>query len=437
MIKDDKRVINAWCSYDIANSAYNLVITATIFPIYYQESSARFFQDGIVKVGGFTTTNTVLYDLTVSLAYLMVVILSPLLSGIADYGGYRRRFMRMFTYLGGLACLLLYGFTGQNIGYGLSMAAIAVIGYAGSLVFYNSFLPIIATPERHDRVSARGFAWGYLGSVLLLIVLLLFITFHAYLGIQDALQSVRLSFIVVGIWWIGVAHIAFHYLVEPQQPYPFRKEILFKGYKELLQVWSLLKHQSTLKRFLLAFFLLSVGVQTILLVATLFGKAEIGVSGNELIATIIIIQFLGLGGAMLFGEVSTRKGNKFSLLVMIGLWMLVCIAAWRITTSVEFFILAAMVGMVMGGIQSQARSTYAKLIPSEKDAALYFSFYEMTEKTAIVLGMFLFGLMEHYAGSMRLSALMLGGFFALAWLVIAFMRLPHVVRNDDNHSRFK
>ncbi|MGC8803052.1 MAG: MFS transporter, partial [Bacteroidales bacterium] len=394
MIKDDKRVINAWCSYDIANSAYNLVITATIFPIYYQESTVRFFPQGMVPVANVSVANSVLYDYAIAAAYLMVVAMSPLLSGIADYGGYRRTFMRMFTYLGGLACLMLYGFVGQNIWYGLSMAALAVVGYAGSLVFYNSFLPLIASPTHHDRVSGRGFAWGYLGSVILLILLLLFITFHTYFGIQDALQSVRLSFVVVGIWWIGVGHIAFHYLVEPQKPAPIRKEVFFKGYRELLQVWQVLKHQSTLKRFLLAFFLLSMGVQTILLVATLFGKAEVGMSGNQLIATIIIIQFVGLGGALLFGEVSTRKGNKFSLLFMTGVWLLVCVAAWQITSSIQFFILAAVVGLVMGGIQSQARSTYAKLIPAEKDAALYFSFYEMTEKMAIVLGMFLFGVME-------------------------------------------
>lgn len=428
MIKDDKRVINAWCSYDIANSAYNLVITATIFPIYYQESTARYFQQGMVQVGGVSIASPVLYDYAIAIAYLMVVAISPLLSGIADYGGYRRMLMRMFTYLGGLACLMLYGFVGQNIWYGLSMAALAVVGYAGSLVFYNSFLPLIASPAHHDRISGRGFAWGYLGSVILLILLLLFITFHAYFGIQDSLQSVRLSFVVVGIWWIGVAHIAFHYLIEPQKPSPLRKEVFLKGYRELSQVWQVLKHQSTLKRFLLAFFLLSMGVQTILLVATLFGKAEIGMSGNQLIATIIIIQFVGLGGALLFGEVSIRKGNKFSLLFMTGIWLLVCVAAWQITSSRQFFILAAVVGLVMGGIQSQARSTYAKLIPSEKDTALYFSFYEMTEKTAIVLGMFLFGLIGHYAGSMRISALMLGGFFALAWMVLAFTPLPAVSR---------
>jgi len=426
MERNDRRIINAWCSYDVANSAYNLVITATIFPIYYQDSTSRFFKEGIITLGGISVANTVLYDYAISLAYLLVVALSPLLSGIADYGGYRRFFMRLFTYLGGLSCILLYGFNGQNIGYGLSMAALAVVGYAGSLVFYNSFLPLIASEDRHDRISARGFAWGYLGSVILLILLLLFITFHDFLGIHDALQSVRLAFPVVGIWWIGIGHIAFYYLEEPQQPSFFRKEVLFKGYGELMQVWHILKHQATLKRFLLAFFLFSVGVQTILLVATLFGKAEIGVSGNQLIAVIIIIQFLGLAGAFLFGEISTQKGNRFSLLIMIGLWLMVCVAAWQIRTSMQFFILAAVVGLVMGGIQSQARSTYAKLIASEKDTALYFSFYEMTEKTAIVAGMFLFGLMEHYAGSMRMSTLMLAGFFAAAWLILAFSRLPSV-----------
>ncbi len=424
MHKNDIRIINAWCSYDIANSAYNLVITATIFPIYYQETTSKVFNNSLVPIGNMMTRTTVLYDFFIALAYLIIIIISPLLSGIADWGGLKKFFMRSFTYIGSIACILLFDFDGRNIYYGLTLASIAVIGYAGSLVFYNSFLPVIATPDKHDRISARGFAMGYLGSMLLLILLLLFINSYSWFGMNNALEAVRITFPIVGIWWLVIAHIAFTYLKEKKETFTINGQVILKGYKEIIKVWQQIKGLGFLKKFLFTFFLFSLGVQTILLVAALFGKVEIGISGPQLILTIIIIQVVAMLGSLIFGEVSTRRGNKFSLLWMIGIWMLVCLFAWKISTATQFFILAGGVGLVMGGIQSQARSTYAKLIPDEKDSASYFSFYDITEKAAIVCGMLLFGILEHFTGNMRWSALMLGGVFLLAWIVLAFTKFP-------------
>jgi MFS transporter, UMF1 family len=426
MEKNNRKVINAWCSYDIANSAYNLIITATLFPIFYQEVTKEAFHNEMLSFCGFSIRNTILYDYTLSFAYFIIIILAPVLSGIADYGGYRKRFMQFFTTLGAFSCFMLHWFNGTNLMFGLTFAALAVIGFAGSLVFYNSFLPIIATPDRHDRISARGFAWGYAGSVVLLIINLIMIFKHQFFGFAGELDALKFSFITVGVWWIGISQIAFYYLKDyPGNVNRFSFNLITKGHKELLGVYTKFKHQPVIKPFLLAFFFLSMGVQTIMLVATMFGKAELKIESTNLIITIIGLQILGIAGSFIFSEVSVRKGNKVSIIVMLVMWIGICIISYFIKTAVEFYFLAAAVGLIMGGIQSQSRSTYAKLIPEGTiDTASYFSFYDITEKLAIVLGLFLFGFIEHLSGSMRLSALSLSLLFIFALFIIMKIQLP-------------
>ena len=415
--KNSRKVINAWCSYDIANSSYNLIITTAIFPIYYQKVTSEYltFGSGVIK-------NTVIYDYAVAAAYFVIIILTPLLS--ADIGGYRKRFMQFFTLLGSLSCIGLFWFKGANAAYGLTLVALAVIGYAGSLVYYNSFLPIIATPDQQDRVSAKGFSWGYGGSMILLIICLAVIIFHDKFRMNDG-DATRLSFLLVGLWWIGVAQIAFWILRE----YPGRVSInlktLTKGFAEINKVFKSVRKQPVMDLFLLSFFFFSMGVQTIILVATLFGSAELGITTNKLIMTILILQVLAIVGAWFFGKVSTAKGNKTSLISMLIIWIAVCASAYLIKTELQYYILAGMVGMVLGGIQSQARSTYSKLIPENTiDTASYFSFYDITEKLAIVLGMFSFGFIEQITKSMRNSALLLSIFFLTSLVILLFIKFP-------------
>ncbi|MDP4207396.1 MAG: MFS transporter [Bacteroidota bacterium] len=422
--KNNKKVINAWCSYDIANSAYNLIITTALFPLYYQITTKQKFGNDIVTFLGIPVKNTVLYDYAIAAAYFLIIFLTPLLSGIADLGGYRKRFMRVFTMIGGASCFSLYWFNGANIEYGIILVGLAVIGYAGSLVYYNSFLPIIATPDRQDKVSARGFSFGYAGSMLLLIINLLTITFYNKLGFKNELDAMRFSFLEVGIWWIAISQIAFWYLKEYSGQFTFRTSVFSKGFIEIIAVFKKVSQRASTIRFLLAFWFFSMGVQTIMLVATQFGLVELKIPSSNMIYTILIIQVLAIVGATLFGEVSARWGNKLSLMIMLCIWIAVCISAYGIKTAGEFYILAGMVGMVMGGIQSQARSTYSKLIPKDTiDTASYFSFYDITEKLAIVLGMFSFGLIEQLTGSMRNSALTLSGFFIVSLVILAFTRL--------------
>lgn len=420
-IKNSKKVINAWCSYDIANSAYSLSISTVLYPIFYQEMTTKVWGSPVVQFAGHSFQNTVIYDYAIAAGYLMVIILTPLLSGIADAGGLRKKFMQMFTGIGAMSCVALYWFNGHNILWGVFFPALAVIGFAGSLVYYNSFLPMIATPDRHDEISARGFSWGYAGSMILLIFNLFSIEKYEMFGFAEKLDAVRFAFIEVGIWWILISQIAFWYLKENKGESNHNAQILSRGFHEIIKVFNAVRKQAQMRLFLLAFFLFSVGVQTIILVATLFGSKELGITGSKLIVTILLIQILAMVGAWIFGKVSTRFGNKPSLIIMLVIWIVVCTAAYFITTDIHFFILASMVGLVMGGIQSQARSTYSKMIPEETiDTSSYFSFYDITEKAAIVFGMFSFGFLEQLTGSMRNSTLFLSILFILSLVIVAF-----------------
>jgi len=428
-VQNSRKVINAWCSYDIANSAYNLIITSSLFPVFYQEITKKVFGSEIVNFAGFHIKNTVLYNYAVAAAYFIIILLTPLLSGIADLGGYRKLLMRFFTLFGSVSCFCLYWFTGANVEYGIILVALGVIGYAGSLVYYNSFLPIIATPDRHDKISARGFSWGYAGSMVLLIFNLITIMNYKKFGFHDEFAALKFSFLEVGVWWLAVSQIAFYFLKEYPGQFTFKTSVLSKGFKEIIKVFGKIREQASTSRFLLAFWFFSMGVQTIMLVAAQFGSAELGISGNKLIITILIIQFVGIVGAWLFGEVSTHWGNKLSLVIMLIIWIAICVWAYFITTEMQFYIIAAMVGMVMGGIQSQARSTYSKLIPTDTtDTASYFSFYDITEKFAIVIGMFGFGFIEQITKSMRNSTILLSAFFIISLVIILFSKLDHTIQ---------
>lgn len=420
--KNSKKVINAWCSYDIANSAYSLSISTAIFPIYYSAVMPK-----TVSVFGSSVAYSVLLDYAIAAGYFLIVFLTPLLSGIADLCGYRKRFMQLFTVVGSLSCMGLYWFTADNYILGIILPAIAVIGFAGSLVYYNSFLPIIATKDKHDKISARGFMFGYAGSMLLLIINLITIMKPELFGFidengnGDSGAASRFAFLVVGFWWLIIGSVSIYFLKEYPSKMPFQTRILRNGFNEIASVFKQVYKMPVLASFLLAFFFLSTGVQTIIIVAALFGSNVLGIDSTKLIATILIIQVVAIFGAWIFGKVSTSVGNKISLLIMLSIWILICISAYFITSEIHFFILGGSVGLVMGGIQSQARSTYAKLIPAgTTDTASFFSFYDITEKIAIVVGMFGFGFVQHITGSMRNSALFLGILFLLSLVIVAF-----------------
>lgn len=444
MQKNDPKIIRAWAMYDWANSVYPLVITSTIFPIYYTAVTTQSDSD-IVQFLGMNFKNTALYTYAMAFGYLLIAALAPLLSGIADYGGKKKGFMMFFCYLGALSCSAMALFTGQeNLWIAILTIILACIGYSGSIVFYNAYLPEIATPDIQDRVSAKGYSLGYIGGAILLIFNLLLILmpdmFYDVAGRIRELKliektitddearekvlsflsgtSSRISFLTTGIWWILFAHYTFYYL--PKNVFNRKPEgnILLKGYLELIKVWKELKSNITLKKYLSAFFSYNMGVQTVMLAATLFGSKELNLESGELIMTILIIQFVAIGGAYLFSGLSGKYGNIYILRIATLFWIGICFMAYFVTTAVQFYVLAFFVGLVMGGIQSLSRSTYSKLLPETIDHASYFSFYDICEKLGIVLGMGLFGIIEEVSDSMRNSVIALFLFFLIGFLLL-------------------
>jgi UMF1 family MFS transporter len=424
MEKNSRSVINAWCSYDWANSVYNLTVTTTLFPVYYSAVTKEAFGSETVNFLGWQMKNTVLYSYAISFSFFVIVVLSPVLSGIADYSGRKKMFMKLFTYTGAFSCISLYFFTGKNIEWGIACAIIASIGYAGSLVFYNGFLPEITDASNADSVSAKGFSWGYTGSVVLLVLNLMIISYFDVFGFSDKSSATRFSFLLVGIWWMGFAQIAFRYLQDKPTDRKIDKYIVVKGFYELTKVLKNIRAQVQTARFLAAFFFYSMGVQTVILLAPLFGESVIGLPAEKLIITVLLLQLIAIGGSLLFAFLSKRKGNVFAIATMLVVWISVCIAAYFLKTEIQFFIMAGFLGLVLGGTQAISRSTYSKLIPTNaKDTATYFSLYDVSEKIAIVLGTLSYGFIEQVTGSMRNSALIMTVFFAAGLIAVLRVNL--------------
>ncbi len=428
--RGDKKLINGWAFYDWANSVYSLVISTAVFPLYYTaitEGKTVWF------LGTEWTHPDSLYSYALSFSFLVVAIISPVLSGIADYTGSKKKFMKFFCYMGGFSVMSLYFFDGiDTIAIGIVFTVLASIGFWASLVFYNAYLPEVARPEQQDAASAKGFIYGYTGSVLLLIANLVMIQKPDLFRISTGMAS-RISFLMVGIWWIGFAQLTFKRL--PLNVYHKKpaKDYIWKGFTELKIVWHELQDNKTLKLFLLSFFFLSIGVQTIILMAAIFGSTELGLSSMSLIVTILLVQIVAIAGAFLFSKLSEKWGNIKTLKFTIIIWMLVCFAAFNLERGQEnvayyFYALGVMLGMVQGAIQTLTRSTYSKLLPETEDHATYFSFYDVTEKIAIVLGTFVYGLLYAITDSMQWSVLSLAFFFMISFIMISMMKKTKHVR---------
>ncbi|MFD2541025.1 MFS transporter [Lacinutrix gracilariae] len=422
--KGSKKLLNAWAFYDWANSVYTLTIASSIFPIFY---SALFLSEiKTVHAFGMDFKSTALITYVTAFTFLVVAFTSPILSGIADYVGNKKNFMKFFCYVGGLGCIGLYWFSLENIHLSLLFYFMGLIGYWGSLVFYNSYLPDIAYPEQQDSISAKGFSFGYVGSVLLLLINLAMVMTQD--NGEDKMQMMRYSFITVGLWWILFSQYTFYILPSGvSSGHKVTKDVVFNGLKELRQVWKQLKENLRLKRYLIAFFVFSMAVQTIMLVAVYFGEEEIAWGTNEdktvgLIVSILVIQLVAILGAFLTSKASSKFGNIKTLIVVNVIWMALCVYAYFMHTPFQFYVAASIVGMVMGGIQALARSTYSKFLPETEDTTSYFSFFDVAEKIGIVIGMVIFATIDQITGSMRNAILFLFVFF-LAGIVL-LLRVP-------------
>lgn len=418
---NDRRTINGWAIFDWANSAYALVISSAIFPAYYTSIT-----NDMIQIGSVSISNSALYAYALSLSYVLIALLSPILSGIADASGRKKFFLKVFTTIGALSCFTLYFFRGMDqLDTGILGFMGATIGFTGALVFYNAYLPEIATEDRFDRVSARGFAFGYIGSVILLILNLVVIMNYAWFGIASQGVATRLAFVSVGVWWLGFAQVTFFRLPRDRKG-RFESQTLKRGFRELRTVWKQLTHLPNLKRFLIAFFFYSAGVQTVLYLAATFAEKELHFETTHLIMLILVLQLVAIIGAYFFAYLSERIGNKKSIFTMLFIWILVCITAYFTYSQGQFYVIAAFVGLVMGGIQSLSRSTYSKLVPPDTtDRTSYFSFYDILEKLAIVVGTFSWGAIEQLTGGMRPSILALIVFFLIGMVLLSRVTIDH------------
>jgi UMF1 family MFS transporter len=441
--KNNPKVIRAWTFYDWANSVYNLIISTAIFPIFYEFTTNEYAEkNGLTRaINGETVdavlffgrefVNTELYSYVYSASFLIVVLLVPILSGIADYSGTKKRFLQFFCYLGAASCVSLFFFDVEHLELSMLSVFMASIGFWGSLVFYNSFLLEIADKSKHDRISAKGFSMGYIGSVSLLVtILVLSKVFN---------MPIKFGFLMVGVWWVGFAQYTYYYL-PGKGHYPVRDKrnhnVIWHGYTELRKVWKELQHFKKLKAFLASYFVYNMGVQTVMLLAVLFASKEIDwvkdspewwqTKETGLIVSIILIQLIAIAGAYAMSNLSKRFGNIRTLMIATLIWVLCTVIAYFIHLPLEFYGLAVLVGFVMGGIQSLSRSTYSKMLPPTQDSASYFSFYDVMEKTGLIIGPFLFGFLEGVSGSMRTSVLMLMSFFIIGFILLAITRRIHL-----------
>jgi UMF1 family MFS transporter len=449
--KGSKKLLNAWAFYDWANSVYTLTIASSIFPIFYSALFAS--EDELVTAFGFEMKPTVLIEIITAFTFLVVAISSPILSGISDYVGNKKNFMKFFCYLGSAGCIGLYWFDLDHIHTSLLFYFMGLLGYWGSLVFYNSYLPDIAFEEQQDRISAKGFSMGYFGSVLLLILNLAMVMkpewFGFDIGISDSIsengseeeirlaiesaknqasfEAMKISFITVGLWWALFSQYTFAVLPKGvSRGHKVTKTVLLNGFKELQAVWSELKQDLRLKRYLQAFFVFSMAVQTIMLMAVYFGEKEIawtndGEKTTGLIVSILVIQLVAILGAVLTSRASDKFGNIKTLIVVNAIWMCLCFYAYFMVTPIQFYIAAGFVGLVMGGVQALARSTYSKFLPETEDTASYFSFYDVAEKIGIVVGMLIFAIVDEKY-NMRYAILFLFLFFLIG--IVLLFRVP-------------
>jgi UMF1 family MFS transporter len=421
--KGNSKLLNAWAFYDWANSVYSLVISSSIFPLYFGFLFTK--EHPNIEMYGMDIKATSLVFFITSFAFLTVAVFSPILSGIADYLGNKKRFMQFFCYLGAASCIGLYWFTKENIVFGMCCFYFGLVGFWGSLVFYNSYLSDIAFTNQHDKLSAKGFSLGYIGSVILLVICLYLIIGRTD---EEAIHAMKLSFVFTGIWWIAFSQYTFYYLPKGNKnKHPLTFSIVLNGYNELKKVQKLFFKDATLKRFLIAFFIYSMAVQTVMLVATYFGEQEINWGNADekrqgLIVSILMIQLVAVLGAVLTSKLALKFGNIKTLIGINSIWIFICIGAFFVTAPIQFYLVAGIVGLVMGGIQSLSRSTFSKLMPETKDTTSFFSFYDVAEKIGIVIGMLLYGSINQITGSMRNAILFLVLFFVIG-VVLLFRTL--------------
>jgi len=400
--------------YDWANSAFYTTIVAAVFPIYYRT----------VAAGGQSDADaTSRYAWATAIAIFIVAVVAPLLGAVADFAALKKRMLAVFLALGASSTAAMFWITEGDWSLALVLFAIANVGVAGSIVFYESLLPHLVREDELDRVSSAGYALGYLGGGTLLAVNLLMIQRPALFGIPDTATATRLTFVSVAIWWVVFSIPLFRRVPEPAVQLGPGEQLganaLLAGARRLGVTFRELRRYRQAFVLLLAFLLYNDGIQTMIRMAAIYGTG-IGLPQGAMISALLLTQFIGVPCAFLFGIAAGRVGAKTAIFAGLSVYLVISVLGYFMSTATHFFILAGLVGMVQGGTQALSRSLFASMVPRHK-ASEFFAFFGVFERYAGVLGPAIFALVVEYTGSGRSAILAVSGFFISGGAVLALV----------------
>lgn len=441
---NDRKEIFGWAMYDWANSAFSTTVgTVFLGPYIASLAAAAAGADGMARFLGIPIAPDSFLPYCISFSVGLQVLFLPILGAIADYSHLRKRMMQLFALTGAISTIFMFAVTGNLWWLGGVLFIIANLAFGAAMVFYNAYLPDIASEEERDRVSSYGWAMGYLGGGILLALNLAFFIFSEDLGVPGDL-AVRINLASAGIWWMGFAFITWARL-RPRhaaRKLPEGETYVSVGFKQLGHTFREIKHFPETLKYLLAYFLYNDGIQTVIAVSSTFAAAPISRGGIELdqdtlIAVILMIQFVAFGGALFWGRLAKWIGAKQSIIVALIIWAGVVIYAYGglygDTRTSQFFILGVFIALVMGGSQAISRSLFAQMIPAGKEAEFY-SFYEVSERGTSWTGPLIFGLANQMFGSLRYGILALIFYFIAGLIVLPFVNVKKAMQDVKDYD---
>nr|WP_131849140.1 MFS transporter [Baia soyae] len=410
----NRKVIRSWALYDWANSAFATTIIAAVMPTFFSDTAAKGLDPG---------TATAYWGYTDSIASLFVLLLSPILGAIADASGSKKIFLRFFTYMGAISCLLMFTIGAGNWLWASLLICIGTIAFSGGNVFYDAFLTDIAPPEKRDYVSSVGYSYGYIGGGILLAAHLYFILNAETFGVTTT-TATQISLASVGVWWFLFAIPLFRNV--PEKKIATEKRSAWQwtriGFQDVRHTLSKITKYPELIKFLIAFWFFNDGINTIIKMATIYGK-EIGIGTTHLITALLLTQFIGFPSTLLFGKIAEKVGSKVTLFITLFTYLILVCIGYYMQSAMHFYILAGLVGLVQGGSQAISRSIFSRMVPVYHNTE-FFGFFSLTGKCASILGPFVFALVGQLSGSSRLGILSLVFFFVVGIILLFRVNIP-------------
>lgn len=419
-----KKPVLSWMFYDFGNSAFATTIMAAVLPIFYYDVAAKGVKESLaISYWGYSQ----------SIAVLIVAILAPILGAISDYSAAKKKFLMFFAFMGMIASVLL-AFVGEGdylLASGLLI--LGTIGFSGGNVFYDAFLPEVSDEKSIDRISAGGYAFGYIGGGILLAINLLMIMKSDWFGLPNGLVGTKLSFVSVGVWWFVFSIPLFKNIIEEKKVKQKREHSYVTiGFKKVGRTLREIPQFKQMLIFLLAFWLYNDGISTIIKMATIYGR-DIGIGSTDLIAALLITQFVGIPFAFFFGWLAGKITAKRALMLSLFVYLIIVILGYFMTSALHFYILAVCVGLVQGGAQSLSRSIFGRMVPADRHAE-FFGLYGVSSKFAAIFGPFVAAMVVQLTGQSRLGILSLIVFFIAGMILLKFVDIEKGAQDARDHT---